>query len=316
MEWPRKISVKIWETAPKISRGELLMPSSDSESVNPAVTDPRHGHLWQLFFLIPIGTAFAIFAAMAGISGDWLGFAYLVLGAFFWFGVAYVGWVSWRRRPRQASAFELIELDGKSALAVNYVNAMHVGIVVLMGVVAITASFTTVYTYRTGSGFESAWLFLVVSLLFGSFLFEVAIGTYRRGSIAVTPEGIRNRGWSFVSFMPWEAVWDVGFFMLKRPNLVIDVKSELENSVTWRRTALLWRVEKRPIGASMYIDLIYVDAVPVSLKAVLDYYLQNENMRSELGTASSLLHARQIVEASQTNEPRKAPRAGKPASLT
>ncbi len=195
---------------------------------------------------------------------------------------------------RLASAFELIELDGKPALAVSYVNAMHVGIVVLMSVVAIIASFTTVYTYRTGDGFESAWLFLVVALLFGSFLFEVVIGTYRRGFIALTPEGIRHRGWSFASFMPWEAVWDVGFFMLKRPNLGIKVKSGFENSATWRRTALLWRVEERPTGASMCIDLIYVDAVPGSLKAVLDYYLHNENMRSELGAASSLLHARQI----------------------
>ncbi len=80
-----------------------------------------------------------------------------------------------------------------------------------------------------GCGFVAGGPQLLICGVMGTFLatFFVPLATrsIRNGTVGLTPQGIRQRGWSYEAEVMWDAVVDVSFSVMRYAAIAIRVDS-------------------------------------------------------------------------------------------
>ncbi|WP_139279838.1 hypothetical protein [Rhodococcoides yunnanense] len=138
-------------------------------------------------------------------------------------------------------------------------------------------------------GFAAGGAMLMICGVMGAFLatFFVPLITrsIRNGTIELTAEGIRRRGWSYESEVTWDAVVDVSF--AARTYAAIAIRVDPATSLTRRNTTPLWRIEKLPTEPLIELDCRRVDIHPMVLARWIRFYNDNPAARIELGTRAA-----------------------------
>ncbi|RVW02688.1 hypothetical protein [Rhodococcus xishaensis] len=157
--------------------------------------------------------------------------------------------------------------------------------------VALTACCTAVtagpaieiYLNAPTSGIPGASVVLgVLGSVFASFLVLVVSGLIRPGSVEFTPDGIRHRGWSFESFLPWESV--AGVKPAYNGHRMILLIGFANAQWTSRYTTPVWRIDKLPPVPMIELDCRKFAMQDVLLFHFVSFYASNPAMRVELGT--------------------------------
>lgn len=140
-----------------------------------------------------------------------------------------------------------------------------------------------IYVNAPASGVPGApVIFGALGLLFASFLFLVVLRRVRPGAVLLTPDGIRHRGWSFDSYLPWESVAGVkAAYSDHRMVLLIGFANA---QWTRRYTTLIWRIDKLPPVPMIELDCRKFAMDDVLLLHFVSFYTNNPTMRAELGT--------------------------------
>ncbi|MGC7093675.1 hypothetical protein ACPZ19_03330 [Amycolatopsis lurida] len=136
-----------------------------------------------------------------------------------------------------------------------------------------------------------AALCAVAALYFGGFLVLVAIGRVRRGGVVLSPRGIHQRGWTFSSFLPWDAVVAGKAATFRGAPCVLVVASA---NARWdrRQHARLWKVDKLPPTPMIAINCAAFAIDRALLYHFVQFYIDHPAARAELGTERGLRRAR------------------------
>ncbi|NKS22309.1 hypothetical protein GS467_13990 [Rhodococcus hoagii] len=148
-----------------------------------------------------------------------------------------------------------------------------------------------IYVNRSGTGVPGAAVAIgVLGLLFASSLLAVGLGLLRRGHVRLSPEGVRQRGWAFESYLPWDAIAGVKpAYNGHRMVLLIGYAN-----ATWARryTTPIWRLDKLPPVPMIELDCRKFAIDDVALCHLVEFYASNPALRAELGTEASLARFR------------------------
>ncbi|OLP01623.1 hypothetical protein BVU76_14235 [Mycolicibacterium porcinum] len=130
-----------------------------------------------------------------------------------------------------------------------------------------------------------------LSVFFGWFGAGLAFGRICRGGVILSSQGIVHRGWSFESRLDWSAVAGVMPSFDVYPTILI--MGYTNSSCVRRYTTRLWRIERLPKTAMLQIDCRQFDVDPRDLYDYVRAYVDNPELRAELGTEAALARARQ-----------------------
>lgn len=130
----------------------------------------------------------------------------------------------------------------------------------------------------------------VLGVFCALFFVALVLGQIRRGEVTLSPDGIRQRGWSFESYLPWDAIAGAkaaynGYRMV----LVFAYAN-----ATWERrvTTWPWRIDKLPPVPMFELDCRKFDVDPVLLCHLVTFYANTPAARDELGTEVPLERVR------------------------
>lgn len=127
-----------------------------------------------------------------------------------------------------------------------------------------------------------AVIFGVLGLLFVSFLVLVVLRLVRPGAVLLTPDGIRHRGWSFDSYLPWDSV--AGTKPAYNGHRMVLLIGFANAQWTSRYTTPIWRIDKLPPVPMIEMDCRKFAMDDVQLLHFVSFYANNPAQRAELGT--------------------------------
>ncbi|MBM4478527.1 hypothetical protein GS456_25405 [Rhodococcus hoagii] len=140
-----------------------------------------------------------------------------------------------------------------------------------------------IYLNAPTSGVPGATVtFGAVGVLFVSFLVLVALRLVRPGAVLLTPDGIRHRGWSFESYLPWESV--AGVKPAYSDHRMILLIGFANAHWTRRYTTPIWRIDKLPPVPMIELDCRKFAMNDVLLLHFVSFYAENPAMCVELAT--------------------------------
>lgn len=128
----------------------------------------------------------------------------------------------------------------------------------------------------------AAVIFGVLGLLFVSFLVLVVLRLVRPGAVLLTPYGIRHRGWTFDSYLPWDSV--AGTKPAYNGHRVVLLIGFANAQWTRRYTTPIWRIDKLPPVPMIELDCRKFAMDDVQLLQFVSFYANNPAVRAELGT--------------------------------
>ncbi len=165
--------------------------------------------------------------------------------------------------------------------------SVFVALVAMVGCAAALAVGAAVEVFLFNSGIP--WVSLVLALLgvpCVAFVGEVALGRLAVGALVLSADGIRQRGWSFESYLPWMSVARVQALDYGYPETWV----EGTTTAAWarRRTSTLFRLDRFPEAPRIEIDSRRYAVDPVLLHRILEFYIANPAARRELGTARAV----------------------------
>ncbi|MGV0834308.1 hypothetical protein [Mycolicibacterium thermoresistibile] len=173
----------------------------------------------------------------------------------------------------------------------------------LIVLIALMASFTAFFgmgavDYLGEQDDESTGAAVVagaLSAVFASFLVPVALGRIRRGGVTLSSQGVAQRGWSFESKLDWSAIVAAPLASLdgfRFPTIILGGSANAD----WirRYTTRLWRIDRLPQGPVLQLDCDKFDVDPHVLNNYIRTYVDNPELRYELGTEAALTRARQM----------------------
>jgi hypothetical protein len=123
------------------------------------------------------------------------------------------------------------------------------------------------------------------ALVFGSYLVDVVTGRLAVGYVALGPDGVRQRGRSFESFLPWDSVHRVRRVHVDVPTVVI---VGYPDGVWERRRTSLWKIDRFPDIVMMEADAGISALPPALVLEVLAFYVAHPEARHELGTPAAI----------------------------
>ncbi|WP_240794867.1 hypothetical protein [Rhodococcus zopfii] len=156
-------------------------------------------------------------------------------------------------------------------------------LVSMVGCGAALAVGAAVEVFVFSGGFP--WVSPVLALLgvpCVAFVVEVLLGRIRGGSLLLGPDGIRQRGWTVESYLPWVSVAGVRADHHGYPETwVLGTPA-----AAWakRRTSRIFRLDRMPVEPMIEVDSRRFDIDPVLLHRVLEFYARFPEMRRELGS--------------------------------
>lgn len=233
----------------------------------------------------------------SGRLGGWAtglsaAFRYGLGFACFFFLIVATG-VVMRGTAHRQTDIRTVTVDGGAATELRQSRRLWVLLVALMGACATLplAGAVEIYLNVPSSFIPGA---SAVLGLFGaycaSFLVVVAARRVRCGEIQLTPTGIFHRGWSFDSYLPWEAVAGAtDSYPGYRAILVVGYANAV-----WQRRYMtrLWRIDRLPTVPLIEVDCRKFAIDEALLFHLVLYYANNPSARTELGTAVAIERAR------------------------
>lgn len=124
-----------------------------------------------------------------------------------------------------------------------------------------------------------------------SFFVPVVLGAVRSGEVLLTADGIRQRGWSFHSYLPWNSIASVAATTYAHKTILVVAYA----NATWehRYTTRFWRIDRLPPIPMLELDCskFAIDAAVVY--GLTAFYFDNPESRVELGTDAALARGRE-----------------------
>ncbi|WP_064058183.1 hypothetical protein [Prescottella equi] len=233
--------------------------------------------------LVVIGCGAIILGVAGGIAGRAMVLRYGVAYGCLVLLVAAFGVLT--RWPRSGGAVRCTPVESGTATEIRQSRGLWA---VLVAMTACCAAITAgpaveIYLSVGTSGVPGATVvFGVVGALFGSFLVLVVLRRVRQGSVLLIPDGVRHRGWSFDSYLPWESV--AGVQLAHNGHRMILLIGFTNAQWTRRCTTPIWRIDKLPPVPMIELDCRKFAMDDVLLLHFVRFYADNPAMRGELGT--------------------------------
>ncbi|HET8994239.1 MULTISPECIES: hypothetical protein [unclassified Rhodococcus (in: high G+C Gram-positive bacteria)] len=236
---------------------------------------------------IVVAAVVSVLAFVGGLSSAGSGFGpesrfFLILSALMLLTAAF-GCVLWWPR-RGAPGVRTLRRGGLGAgTEVRSRMSVFVALVSMVGCAAALAVGAAVEVFLFNNGIP--WVSLVLALLgvpCVAFVIEVALGRLAVGALVLSADGIRQRGWSFESYLPWMSVAGVQALDFGYPETWV----EGTTTAAWarRRTSALFRLDRFPETPRIEIDSRRYAVDAVLLHRMLEFYTCHPAARSELGT--------------------------------
>jgi hypothetical protein len=125
-------------------------------------------------------------------------------------------------------------------------------------------------------------VFGLIGVVLATFPLLVVLGRVRRGSVTLSARGIHQRGWTFTSFLPWEAFAGVKAVYNGRPEVLVIAYA----NVAWEKRQVVgfWKIDKLPPVPMVEIDCAALTISPELAYWLVKFYVENPEARAELGT--------------------------------
>ncbi|AXY51477.1 hypothetical protein QM787_23380 [Rhodococcus ruber] len=221
----------------------------------------------------------------AGHAGAWAVMRFFLILSGLMALTALFGYVFWRPR-RGDPEIRLVEAWGRGATEIRASGPVFH----LMGAMTTSAALLSlgaaveIVLFAPGVPWVSV-LLAAFGLPCAAFVVEVLRGGIRRGALLLTPDGIRQRGWTIESYLPWVSV--AGVHAVHHGFPEIWVLGTPAAAWARRRTSRLFRLDRLPPEPVIEIDSRKFDCDPVLLFRVLEFYASNPQARTELGSAAA-----------------------------
>ncbi|MFC0112850.1 hypothetical protein [Kibdelosporangium aridum] len=204
----------------------------------------------------------------------------LLLAALFGF----VALFAYATRVRQPAGYADVHSSG-TATEVRYSLVAFACLVGLM--CCVTAVFVlAAVDYWLGGTTAAGLVFGVIGLASATFVVGVLSGRVRRGRLTLSADGIEQCGWTFSSFLPWEAFAGVKAAYNGRPEILVIAYANAE----WRKQQVVrfWKIDRLPPVPMIEVDCAQFAVPPEGLYALLKHYVEHPEARTELGTDAVL----------------------------
>jgi hypothetical protein len=217
-------------------------------------------------------------------GGRWHAVPYALVFAVL-FGLAAVHGVLLFRAPdRRRGRPRTEQIDGQSWTVLPNATGQFAVLAGLMGCLVALPALVAFDSFRTGAS-GGGVLFAVVAAGFGSYLVDVAMGRLAVGHVTLGPDGLRQRGRSFESFLSWESAPRV----LPVPAGVPMVVVSWDSRAGWeRRRTSLWRIDRLPNTVTMDVDAGISALPPALVRDVIAFYVAHPEAHHELGTPAAI----------------------------
>lgn len=253
-----------------------------------AVGPPYHlDRLWAQLFA-GLGTvAMLVLGIGTTVRGGSAGLLFLWMWTVTAPVVAVPVWSRWSR-PSRAD-----DLETRDATTVAPYYASTIPLTAALFVALVTGLLALLITALVAGW--SAWtlLLLLPLAVFLAHLTNIAAGRVARGGLELTPDGVMHRGWSFSTFIPWDAVERTmpvvgGRFLV--------LAAGAEGVVSTERTTW-WRFDSpRQVGGTpaLWIDESRFRFDAELLHVLISHYAAHPLDRRTLGTADAVDRARSL----------------------
>ncbi len=234
--------------------------------------------------LFGIGCVAVLVGIAGGLGGQPAALRYGLAYACLMFLIAVFGVLVRRTGARETIRSVPIESGQSGATEIRQSRRLWstlVAMTVCCAVVTVGPAIEIYFNAPTSGVPGASVIFGVLGALFVSFLVLVALRLVRPGAVQFTPDGIRHRGWSFDSYLPWASVAGVKpAYSGHRMILLI----RFANAHWARRyTTPIWRIDELPPVPMVELDCRKFAMDDVLLLHFVSFYASNPAMRAELG---------------------------------
>lgn len=241
--------------------------------------------LWAQLFAGLGALAMLVLGIGTTVRGGSAGLLFLWMWAVTAPVVAVPVWSRWSR-PSRAD-----DLETRDATTVAPYYASTIPLTAAF-FVALVAGLLALLVAALVEGWSSWTLLLLLPLaIFLAHLTNIAVGRVARGSLALTPAGVTHHGWSFSTFIPWDAV-NPNIPMIGGEFFVAAARGD--DVVSVERTTW-WRFDSpRQVGGTpaLWIDGNRFRFEAELLHMLVSHYATNPLDRRTLGTADAIERAR------------------------
>ncbi|MCV7112701.1 hypothetical protein [Mycolicibacterium setense] len=269
------------------------MQSSEHQDIPAGWTDAHDG---VKFHLSAVGlsaiSAFSfLFGIMIAAAGNVIALKYFLLFALFTALIVAFALVGRYRRMHLSSAIRTIERDGVPGTEIRYSGWQFTILVALMGCGTLLCATAAIETFiDQDEGFPGfAVVIGALGVVFASFIAVVVAGRVRRGGVTLTSQGIIQHGRSFESRLPWSSL--VSFKAVTDGHPIILGIAYANADWNRRYTTRLWRIDRLPPAPMIEFDCRQFDVDPYILYSYVRTYVENPELRAELGTEAALARA-------------------------
>ncbi|WP_236721771.1 hypothetical protein [Prescottella equi] len=192
------------------------------------------------------------------------------------------------RWPRSGGTVHCAPAEAGTATEIRQSRGVWAMLVAITACCAVLTAGPAVEIYLSAetSGVPGATVvFGVLGALFGSFLVLVVLRRVRPGSVLLTPGGVRHRGWSFDSYLPWESV--AGVKAAYSDHRMVLLLGFANAQWTRRYTTPIWRIDKLPPVPMIELDCRKFAMDDVLLLHFIRFYADNPARRGELGAVAA-----------------------------
>jgi hypothetical protein len=233
------------------------------------------------------------FGLVVAVAGNFTAFRYSISFAAIMSLVAAIG-VAIRAQGRDlAGVLRTAESRDSRTTEIPYSGRQFGLLVALMTCVAGTCALAAVELFvHDDRGFPGGAVFLAgFGLLCLTFPASAATGRIRRGSLALSEQGVTQRGWSFESRLTWNEIAGVNAGFNGHPVILLIGYANSE----WkpRYTTRIWRIDRLPPVPMIEIDCRKFDVDCLDLLDYVTCYVENPALRAELGSTAAVTRATQ-----------------------
>lgn len=242
------------------------------------------------FFLV--GALVGLAGLAGGITGESTVLRYGLGGGAALVLVAAMG-AEARSARHLACDIRTVDDDGTPATELRQSRRLWWLILVTLAVWAVVClgAAAEIWLRAPGSGVVRGTLtFGVFGACFAGYVGAAVVGRTRPGYVRLSANGIEQRGWSFESTLPWDAV--TGAAPAYDDHRMVLVFGARRAWWTRRYTTRLWRLDRLPPVTMIELDCRRFALDDTLLAHLVCFYANHPAARVELGTETAVLRAR------------------------
>lgn len=190
-----------------------------------------------------------------------------------------------RRRSGARNIEHVRTHAGVGALKIPYSSMVFGSYALTMGLIAVGFTFGVVDSARNDA-VGGIVICAALGLTFASLPLAMLTGRFARGYLLITPEGVLQRGWTFSSYLPWDAIIDVAPRYRQGP--YISVLAATNASWQGQQIHKLWKQDRLPTRPEIVVPAKFLGADPAIAYAILQHYNANPATRSELSDSATI----------------------------